>query len=57
MRSHLFHLLLFSTIVAVFFAAMLKRDRMEQLKFGGIVWLAMAGGVLALAWLMAPFPR
>ncbi len=57
MRSHLFHLMLFSTIVAVFFAAMLKRDRKEQLKFGGLLWLSMVGGVLALAWLMAPFPR
>jgi hypothetical protein len=57
MKSHLFHLILFSGIVAIFFAAMLKRDTKEQLKFGGLLWLSMVGGVLALAWLMAPFPR
>jgi hypothetical protein len=56
-KSHFLHLLLYSTLVAVFFAVLLKSDRKEQLKFGGIVWIAMVGGVLALAWLMSPFPR
>ena len=57
MKSHFFHLLLYSSLVAVFFAVLLKSDRKEQLKFGGLVWIAMVGGVLALAWLMSPFPR
>lgn len=57
MKSHFLHLLLYSSLVAVFFAVLLKNDRREQLKFGGMIWLAMVGGVLALAWLMAPFPR
>ena len=57
MKSHFLHLLLYSTLVAVFFAALLKTDRKEQLKFGGLIWIAMVGGVLALAWLMMPFPR
>ncbi len=57
MKSHFLHLMLYSTLVAVFFAALLKSDRKEQLKFGGLIWIAMVGGVLALAWLMSPFPR
>jgi hypothetical protein len=56
-KSHFLHLLLYSSLVAVFFAVLLKNDRREQLKFGGLIWVAMVGGVLALAWLMAPFPR
>ena len=55
-KSHFLHLLLYSSLVAVFFAVLLKSDRRERLKFGGIIWIAMVGGVLALAWLMAPFP-
>ena len=57
MRSHFGHLVVYSGIVAVFFAALTRRDRREQLKFGGLVWLGMAGGVLLLAYLMLPFPR
>lgn len=57
MKSHLLHLLLYSTIVAVFFATLSSRKRREQLALGAKVWLAMVGGALALAYLMYPFPR
>lgn len=57
MSSHVVHLLTFSTIVAVFFAVLLRRKRSEQARLGGFLWLAMVGGALALAYLMAPFPR
>ena len=56
MKSHLFHLILYSTLVAVFFAVLIKSDRRERLKFGGLIWIAMVGGAFALAMLMAPFP-
>jgi len=55
-RSHLAHLVVFSTIVATFFAVLLRRDRREQVRLGATLWLAMVGGALALAYLMAPFP-
>jgi len=57
MKSHFLHLLLYSTIVAVFFATLSYRNRGEQLALGAKVWLAMVGGALALAYLMYPFPR
>ncbi len=57
MRSHFAHLIIYSGIIATFFAVLTRRDPREQLKFGGLVWLGMAGGVLALAYLMLPFPR
>ena len=57
MRSHLTHLVVYSGIIATFFAVLTRRDRREQFRFGGLVWLGMAGGVLLLAYLMFPFPR
>lgn len=57
MRSHFGHLLLYSAIIATFFSVLSRRDRKEQLRFGGMVFLGMAGGVLVLAYLMLPFPR
>jgi hypothetical protein len=56
-KSHLFHLLLYATIVAVFFAVLLRIDQRARLKVGAALWLAMVGGALGLAWLMFPFPR
>ena len=57
MRSHFAHLIVYSGIIAAFFSVLTRRDRKEQLTFGGLVWLGMAGGVLVLAYLMLPFPR
>jgi len=56
-RSHFAHLVVYSAIIATFFSALTRRDRREQLRFGGLVFLGMAGGVLLLAYLMFPFPR
>lgn len=56
MRSHFFHMLIYATIVATFFAVLLRRTRQGQLRLGGTLWLAMVGGALLLAFLMAPFP-
>lgn len=57
MASHVLHLILYSAIVATFFAVLTRRERREQLRFGGLVFAGMAGGVLLLAYLMYPFPR
>jgi len=56
-RSHLLHMVLYSTLVSTFFAVLVRRERREQWKLGGLLWLAMVGGALALAYLMYPFPR
>jgi hypothetical protein len=56
-RSHVAHLVLYSGMISTFFAVLTRRDRREQLRFLGLVWLGMAGGVLLLAYLMLPFPR
>jgi hypothetical protein len=56
MDSHFVHLILFASIVSTFFAILLRRERRDQVRVGGYLWLAMVGGALALAYLMAPFP-
>ena len=56
MQSHFFHMLLYATIIATFFAVMLRRTRHGQIRLGGTLSIAMVGGALVLAYLMAPFP-
>ena len=55
-RSHLAHLLVYSTMVAVFFSVLVRRDRREQLRMFAWTWGGMVAGALALAYLMFPFP-
>ena len=57
MRSHFLHMLIYSTIVATFFATMFRDDLKARLRLGGILWVAMVGGALVLAYVMYPFPR
>jgi uncharacterized membrane protein YfcA len=56
MRSHLLHLLLYSTLVSVFFALLARRTGRERWRLGLLLWSGMVLGTLALAWLMFPFP-
>jgi len=56
MRSHLLHLLLYSTLVSVFFALLARRTGRERWRLGLLLWGGMVLGTLALAWLMFPFP-
>ncbi len=57
MRSHLLHLVLYSTLVATFFAVLTRDSRRERLRFGLWLWGGMVGGAIVLAYLMYPFPR
>ena len=56
MQSHFLHMVLYSTVVSVFLAVLVRPTRRERWRFGLTLWLAMVGGALALAWLMYPFP-
>ena len=56
MQSHFLHMLLYSTLVATFFAVLFRQERRERLRLGLLLWLAMVGGALALAFVMYPFP-
>lgn len=49
-------MLVYSTVVATFFATMFRDTSRERIRLGAILWLAMVGGGLLLAWIMFPFP-
>jgi hypothetical protein len=50
-------MLLYASLVAIFFAALTRRTMRDRMRLGAMIWLAMAGGALILAYLMYPFPR
>ncbi len=56
MRSHLLNLILFSAIVATFFAFLTKNGARERWRLGLLLGGAMVGLSLVLAWIMYPFP-
>jgi hypothetical protein len=56
MRSHLLHMLVYATLVSTFFALLVRQTPRAQLRLGVMLWLAMVGGALFLAYLMYPFP-
>jgi len=57
MQSHFLHMVLYSTLVSVFFAVVFKETSRDRLRLGATLWLAMVGGALVLAYVMYPFPR
>lgn len=57
MRSHLLHLLLYSTVVSTFFGVLARRGAKDRVRLGSMIWATMVGGTLVLAYLMYAFPR
>jgi hypothetical protein len=56
MASHLVNLLIFSCLVSVVFATLLRDDRKSRLRLGFTIFGALVLSVLAVGWLMYPFP-
>lgn len=54
--SHFFTLLVFSTLVSVFFACLTRETLREALKVGSAMLAAMIGVSLLLAYVMYLFP-
>ncbi len=50
-------MVLYSSLVALFFAVLMGRTLRDRLRLGALIWLAMVGGGLILAYFMYPFPR
>jgi hypothetical protein len=50
-------MLLYAFLVAAFFAVLMRQTLRDRLRLGAMIWLAMVGGALILAYLMYPFPR
>lgn len=56
MRSHLFHMILYSGVVSTFLSVLVRDDTRSRMRMGLTLWSVMVGGALALAYLMYPFP-
>jgi hypothetical protein len=56
-QSHVGHLLLFTALVSVFFAFLVRTEARARWRFGFSMAACMIVFSLALAWLMFPFPR
>lgn len=56
MHSHILLLLLFSFLVSLVFAVLLRDDARSQLRFGGLVFGGFVASAIVLGWLMYPFP-
>jgi hypothetical protein len=56
MTSHLALLLVFALFVSVIFAALMRDEPAEQVKFGLRLLAGFVGAALVLSWLMYPLP-
>ena len=56
MLSHFFLMVVYALLVSLFFTALWRRERREQVKLFLQLFLGMVGGGLLVAWLMYPFP-
>lgn len=57
MKSHFFQLVVYSTLVSAYFGVLLRRRPGAQFRLASVIWLAMVGGALILAYAMFPFPH
>lgn len=56
MTSHLGLMILFSIFVSVIFAALMRDDPRQQLRFGARLLGGFIGAALILSWLLYPLP-
>ncbi|HZF12062.1 MAG TPA: hypothetical protein VFE33_25020 [Thermoanaerobaculia bacterium] len=54
--SHFLLMVVYALLVSLFFTALWRRERAEQVKLFLQLFLGMVVGGLAVAWLMYPFP-
>jgi hypothetical protein len=57
MHSHLLTLVVFSALVSVVFAVLLRDTTRERVSFGLKVFAAFVLSTLVIGWLTNPFPR
>jgi hypothetical protein len=56
MTNHLVLMAVFSVLVSLVFAFLMKDEPRERLRFGGLLCLSFMGGALLLGWLLYFFP-
>jgi len=56
MTSHLGLMVLFALFVSTVFAALMRDDPREQLRFGARLFAGFVGGGVVIGWLLYPLP-
>ena len=56
MASHLLNLVLFSLLVSIVFAMLLRDDMKSRVRFGLLAFGGFVGSALVVGWFMYPFP-
>lgn len=56
MTSHLLLMVVFSLFVSVTFAALMRNEPREQVRFGAQLFAAFVLGGVAIGWLLYPLP-
>lgn len=56
MTSHLLIMTIFSLLVSLVFAVLLRDEPRAQLRLGLRLFVAFVGGAVVLGWLLYPFP-
>ena len=56
MTSHFWLMTLFSGLVSIVFAILMRGDPQEQVRFGAMLWAAFVATAVLLGWLMYPLP-
>ncbi len=56
MTSHFWLMTLFSGLVSIVFAILMRDDPQEQVRFGATLWAAFVATAVLLGWLMYPLP-
>jgi len=54
--SHFLLMVLYALLVSVFFTALWRRERRDQVRLFLQLFLGLVVGALVVAWLMFPFP-
>ncbi|HXT21219.1 MAG TPA: hypothetical protein VN923_10745 [Thermoanaerobaculia bacterium] len=54
--SHFLLMVVYALLLSVFFSALWRRNRREQVVLFLQLFIGMVGGGLLVAWLMFPFP-
>jgi hypothetical protein len=57
MKSHLVNLIVFSSLVSLVFAFLLRDGASQRLRFALLAFLGLVLGTVAIGWLMRPFPN
>lgn len=56
MKSHLVLMMIFAAFVSVTFAALMRDEPREQLRFGARLFAGFVLGGILVAWLLYPLP-